>query len=87
MTNLRQVHTALSEDDEGAWAGFFDAVQTLEVTFTVNQFQVRGDSASASLGAVYEYGRSDGSVGEHTDELRVALVKRSGAWRLISIKN
>ncbi len=87
VTNLRQVHTTLSEADGGSWAGFFDAVQTLEVTFTVNQVQVRGDSASASLGAVYEYGRSDGSVGEHTDELRVALVKGLGGWRLISIKN
>jgi serine/threonine protein kinase len=87
VTNLRQVHTTLSEEDEGSWEGFFDTVQTLDVTFTVNQVQVRGDSASASLGAVYEYGRSDGSVGEFSDDLRVALVKGSGGWRLISIKN
>ena len=60
---------------------------TLDVTLTVNQVQVSGDSASASLGAVYEYGRSDGSVGEHADQLRIALVKGSAGWRLISIKN
>jgi len=53
----------------------------------VDQVQVRGDSASASLGAAYEYGRSDGSVGEFSDDLRVAFVKGSGGWRLISIKN
>jgi serine/threonine-protein kinase len=87
VTTLRQIHTTLSEADGGAWAGFFNTLQSLEVTFTVHQVQVLGDSASASLGAVYEYGRSDGSVGEHTDELTVALAKRSSRWHVISIKN
>jgi hypothetical protein len=87
VDNLRQVHTTLSEEDEGSWAAFFDAVQTLEVTLTVNRVQVSGNSASASLGAVYRYPRSDGGVGEQSAGLLITLARGSAGWRLTSIKN
>jgi hypothetical protein len=87
VDNLRQVHTTLSEEDEGSWAAFFDAVQTLDVTLTVNQVEVSGRSASALLGAVYRYPRSDGSVGEQTAGLLITLARGSAGWRLTSIKN
>jgi hypothetical protein len=87
VDNLSNVHTGLSDADRRSWTEFFDAVRTLDVTLTVNQVQVTGNTASALLGATYEFDRDDGSRGQHADSLRVTFAKGTGGWRLTSIKN
>jgi serine/threonine-protein kinase len=87
VDNLSNVHTSLSDADRRSWTAFFEAVRTLDVTLTVNQVRVTGNTASATLGAAYEFGKSDGNQGEHADSLRVTFAKGTGGWRVTSIKN
>ncbi|MCZ6857293.1 MAG: hypothetical protein O7F70_04785, partial [Gemmatimonadetes bacterium] len=87
VSRFRAVHRNLTDEDQSAWDGFFQSLQTLDVTFTIRDLEVAGDSASATLAQTLEYQRKDGSSGQHADELRVSFEKTTSGWRLTAIKN
>ncbi len=87
VSRFRAVHRNLTDEDQSAWEGFFQSLQTLDVTFTIQGLDVDGDSANATLAASFEYKRKDGSPGQSADKLRVTFEKVTSGWRLTSIKN
>ncbi len=87
VSRFRAVHRNLTDEDQSAWDGFFQSLQTLDVTLTIRALEVAGDLASATLAQRLEYQRKDGSSGQHADELRVSFEKTTSGWRLTAIKN
>ena len=84
---FRAVHPNLTEDEQLLWERFFGSLESLEVAYQIAGFEVTGDSATVALNGSYQYQRADGSPGQHTEELRVALVKGAAGWAVTSIKN
>ncbi len=87
VSRFRAVHRNLTDKDQSAWEGFFQSLQTLDVTFTIRGLDVDGNSANATLAASFEYQRKDGSAAQDADELRVTFDKVTSGWRLTAIKN
>ena len=87
VSQFRAVHRNLTDQDQSAWEGFFQSLQTLDVTFTIRRLDVAGDSASATLSQRLEYQPKDGNAEQNVSELRVTFAKTTSGWRLTGIKN
>ncbi len=87
VSRFRAVHRNLTDQDQSAWDRFFQSLQTLDVTFTIRDLEVAGDSASATVAQTLEYQEKDGNAAQNASELRVTFEKSRSGWRVTSIKN
>jgi hypothetical protein len=84
LSRLKAAYPGLTAEQEEAWQGFFGNVTQLTATLSVQDLQVSGDRAQATLSGTYAF--HSGSRQVQRVELVAGLERGPDGWRLVSIK-
>jgi serine/threonine-protein kinase len=86
LSEVRRVYPGLTPTQRDFWRQFFLEVRKLQAGLTVTALAVSGDTAQASVSAVYDYvNNTTGRIVRQTDAFRATFVQDSTGWRLTSI--
>jgi len=86
LSEVRRVYPGLTPTQRDFWRQFFQEVGKLQAGLTVTALAVNGDTAQASVSAVYDYvNNTTGRTVRQTDVFRATFVQDSTGWRLTFI--
>ncbi|PYP71334.1 MAG: hypothetical protein DMD41_12735 [Gemmatimonadetes bacterium] len=87
LSEVRRVYPGLTPTQRDFWRQFFLGVRKLQTSLTVTALAVNGDTAQASVSAVYDYvNNTTGQNMRQTDAFRATFVQDSTGWRLTAIR-
>lgn len=84
LERLRAAYPGLTADQERAWREFFGNVTELSAELRIDDLQITGERATASIAATYDF-RTGRRQTQHL-ELTATLERGPTGWRLIAIK-
>ena len=85
LDQLRRAYPGLTQPQEDAWRTFFQNVQDLTVTFTIDAVNIAGDTARAQIGAVQQFRTNRRQSQDFT--FRATLEREPGGWRITQIQD
>jgi serine/threonine protein kinase len=86
LSEVRRVYPGLTPTQRDFWRRFFLEVRRLQASLTITALAVNGDTAQASVSAVYDYvNNTTGRTVRQTDAFRATFVQDSTRWRLTFI--
>ncbi len=87
VANLRLLFPSMSATDAASWKSFFERAARLEASYTPEPPEVRTNSASATVAAVYRFvPRGGGAQREERARLAMTFAKTPGGWRIASVQ-
>ncbi|GEM_PF-1042740 len=88
VANLRLLMPTLSERDAAAWQRFFRRARAVTAHYAVERFAGQGETARATVRAVYTYVPAAGGAQQET-RLRQAIrfAKTAAGWRIADIRD
>ncbi|HYX82847.1 MAG TPA: hypothetical protein VE714_10675, partial [Gemmatimonadales bacterium] len=86
ISNIRVLYPGLTDDERRGWESFFRDWNRISARFSVDDFNVRGTTATGNVRATFEYVPARGGV-PRVDRRRFAMrfEKRDVGWRLAAV--
>jgi serine/threonine-protein kinase len=88
IANIRVLYPGLTEDERRGWEAFFRGWNQITAKFTIEQFNLRGNAATAAVRAMFQYVPARGGA-PRMDRRRFAMrfEKKDEGWRLAGVSD
>jgi serine/threonine-protein kinase len=88
IANIRVLYPALTEEERTGWEAFFKGWNQITATFTIDELQLKGSTATGAVRAVFQYVPERGGA-PRVDRRRFAMrfEKKDVGWRLAGVSD
>lgn len=86
MSQLRQVYSGITSDQQRAFGDFFASTRSLKAALTVKSVQIDGADAVAQIGGTYDFVTNAGRDQRQDVDFRAELHLARGVWRLVAVR-
>jgi hypothetical protein len=83
---VKRVYPALTERQEGSWRALFEATRSLDVTLSVGDVSVNGNTATAIVTGRSAFVMTDGHRSTQPLNFRATLHHDGAVWKLASVQ-
>lgn len=86
VASVRRLYPGITTQQQDNFQQFFDATQSLRVTFRISQLTLAGDAADVRVTGTYEYRTARGRTELQPVSFSASLRRSSDGWRLLSVR-